>query len=218
MRLKSSWSLLALVLSAVAAYPAAAQNPPGTWELTADGGVNFGAQIFQGGNTTIDVDTAGTFGGRLGYNVNRAFQVEFAYGHTTANLNATNYGLFAGGSGKIGHIAMDTFEGGGLWHWGTPRASGYVVLGLGAMSLNPSVNGASTSSSTKFTYSFGLGGKFAVSENAAIRVEGRFRGTDIGSTTSQGVWCDFYYCYAYSSSWYTSGEITGGLTFRFGGK
>lgn len=218
MRLTGKLGMWSLALLVLAAYPAAAQNPPGTWELTADGGVNFGSQIFQGGNTTVDVETSGTFGGRLGYNVNRAFQVEFAYGHTSANLNATNYGLFGGGSGKIGHIAMDSFEGGGLWHWGTPKATGFVVLGLGAMVFNPSVTGASTSSATKFTYSFGVGGKFTVTENAAIRVEGRFRGTDVGTTTSQGVWCDFYYCYGYSSSWYYSGEIVGGLTFRFGGK
>lgn len=207
---------LVLAVAALAGRPAAAQNPPRTWELTVDGGVNFGSQIFQGGNTTIDADTAGTFGGRLGYNVTRNFQAEFAYGHTTANLNATNYKPLGGGSGKIGHLAMDTFEGGGLWHWGSPKAAGFFVLGLGLMSLNPSVTGAATSSSSNFTYSFGVGGKFAVSENALIRVEGRFRGTDLGTTTSNGVWCDFYYCYAYSSTWYYSGEITGGLTFRFG--
>lgn len=215
MRLTCKLAIAAIIVVA-AALPASAQNVPGTWELTPYGGVMFGNQIFQGGNTTVDVDTAGTFGGKLGYNLTPAFQVEFAYGHTSANLNATNYKGISGGSGKIGHLATDSFEADALWHWGSPRSSGYVVLGLGAMALAPSVDGASTSSSTRFTYSFGVGGKFAVSPSAAIRVEGRFRGTDLGTTTSSGVWCDFYYCYAYSSTWYYSGEITGGLTFTFG--
>ncbi len=166
--------------------------------------------------TTIDVDNAGTFGGRLGYNLTPAFGVEFGYGHTTANLNATNYKPSGGGSGKIGHLASDSFELDGLWHWGSPRASGYVLLGGGVMSMNPSVDGAATSSSTNFTWSLGIGGKFSITPNAAIRIEGRFRDTNLGNTTSSGVWCDYYYCYAYSTSWYASGEITGGLTFRFG--
>jgi len=209
-------ALLALLALLAAAIPASAQNVPGTWELTPYGGVMFGQQIFQSGNTTVDVDNAGTFGARLAYNLTPAFGVEFGYGHTSANLNATNYKPFGGGSGKIGHLAQDSFELDGLWHWGSPRASGYFLLGAGLMSMNPSVDGAATSSSTPFTWSLGLGGKWSITPSAAIRVEGRFRSTSLSNTTSQGVWCDFYYCYAYSSSWYSNGEITGGVTFRFG--
>jgi len=209
-------TLVALLALLAAAIPASAQNVPGTWELTPYGGVMFGQQIFQSGNTTVDVDNAGTFGARLAYNLTPAFGVEFGYGHTSANLNATNYKPFGGGSGKIGHLAQDSFELDGLWHWGSPRASGYFLLGAGLMSMNPSVDGAATSSSTPFTWSLGLGGKWSITPSAAIRVEGRFRSTSLSNTTSQGVWCDFYYCYAYSSSWYSNGEITGGVTFRFG--
>ena len=205
----------ALVLAA-AALPASAQNAPGTWELTPYGGVMFGQQIYQGGSTTIDADNAGTFGGRLGYNLTPAFTAEFAYGHATSNLEATNYKPLGGGSGKIGHLASDSFELEGLWHWGSPRANGYFLLGGGAMMMNPSVDGVATSSSTYFTWSLGIGGKWSVSESAAIRIEGRFRDTNLGNTTSSGVWCDFYYCYGYSTSWYANGEITGGITFRFG--
>lgn len=217
--MKHSIHRLAVALAiglAAAALPASAQNVPGTWELTPYGGVMFGQQIYQGGATTVDVENAGTFGGRLGYNLTPAIGVEFGYGHTTANLNATNYKGIPSGSGKIGHLATDTFELDGLFHWGTPRSNGYVLLGLGGMALNPSVDGAATSSSTRFTMSFGIGGKFSVSPNAAIRIEGRFRETSLSNTTSSGIWCDYYYCYGYSTSWYANGEITGGLTLRFG--
>ena len=217
--MKRSIHRLAIALAfglAAAALPASAQNVPGTWELTPYGGVMFGQQIYQSGTTTVDVDNAGTFGGRLGYNLTPAFGAEFGYGHTSGNLNATNYKGIPSGSGKIGHLAMDSFELDGLWHWGTQRSSGYVLLGGGVMALNPSVEGAATSSSTRFTWSFGLGGKFSITPNAAIRIEGRFRDTSLSNTTSSGVWCDYYYCYGYSTSWYANGEITGGVTFRFG--
>ncbi|HTR02192.1 MAG TPA: outer membrane beta-barrel protein [Thermoanaerobaculia bacterium] len=211
--------LTAALAIAAAALPASAQNAPGTWELTPYGGVMFGQQIYQGGQngrTTIDADNAGTFGARIGYNLNRAFEVEFGYGHTSANLSGTNYPGIGGGEGKIGHLAMDSFELDGLFSWGNPRASGYVLLGAGAMMLDPSVSGVATSSSTRFTWSFGVGGKFGITPNAAFRIEGRFRDTSLSNTTSSGVWCDYYYCYAYSTSWYANGEITGGLTFQFG--
>lgn len=211
-----AFSLLAAAAVALA-VPAAAQNAPGTWELTPYGGVMFGNQIYQSGTTTVDVDTAGTFGARLGYNFNRAMAVEFNYGHTTANLNATNYRGISGGNGKIGNLKTDTFEADGLFSWGSERASGYVVLGAGLSVLSPSIDGVATSTDSFFTASLGVGGKFAVSPNAAIRVEGRFRGTSLSNTTSAGVWCDYYgFCYAYSSSWYSNGEITGGIVIRFG--
>jgi opacity protein-like surface antigen len=220
--MKSSFhrlTLAALLMAAAAALPASAQNTPGTWELTPYGGVMFGQQIFQGGQggrTTVDVDTSATYGARLGYNLTPAFGVEFGYGHTSGDLNGTNVPGIPNGQGKIGHLAMDSFELDGLFHWGTPRANGYFLLGAGAMLLDPTVTGVSTSSSSRFTWSLGIGGKFAITPNAAIRIEGRFRDTSLSNTTSSGVWCDYYYCYAYSSSWYANGEITGGLTFRFG--
>jgi opacity protein-like surface antigen len=212
-------ALAALLVLAATALPASAQNAPGTWELTPYGGVMFGNQIFQGGQggrTTVDVDTAGTLGARLGYNLSREFGVEFAYGHTTANLNGTNYPGIPGGRGKIGHLATDSFEMDGVFSWGTPRESGYFLVGAGSMLLDPTVTGVSTSSSTRFMWSIGVGGKFAITPNAAIRIEGRVRDTSLPHTTSNGVWCDFFWCYGYSSSWYANGEITGGLTFRFG--
>jgi opacity protein-like surface antigen len=207
--------LVAAVVAAAAAVPAAAQNVAGTWELTAFGGVTFGNQIYQSGNKTIDVDTAGTFGGRLGYNLTPAFEVEFDYGHTSSDLTGTNYAN--GKNGKIGTLKMDVFELDGLWHWGNRRNSGYFIFGAGLAVMDPSVEGAATSSDSRFTYSLGVGGKFSITPSAAIRVEGRFRGTSLSNTTSQGVWCDYYgYCYTYSSSWYSNGEITAGITFRFG--
>ncbi len=205
-------ALLAAVLIAV---PASAQNVRDTWEVTVFGGGVFGGQIYEGGQTTVDVDTTGGYGVRLGYNITPAFEVEAGWMHSSANLDAHPFGPH-GLIGNIGTLKQDVVEGSALWHWGSRRASGYVVVGLGAMIFSPDIPNATTSGSTRFTTSLGAGGKFSLSPRVAIRVDGRFRGTDTGHTTGSGVWCDYYgFCYYYSSSWYNSGELTGGLLFRF---
>ena len=67
-----------------------------------------------------------------------------------------------------------------------------------------------------FNFNFGLGTKIAMSEQIAARIEGRWRITDTSFNTSSGIWCDPWgYCYNYASSWYNSGELIGGLTYRF---
>jgi hypothetical protein len=204
-----------LVVALLIAVPAAAQNVPNTWELTGFGGGMFGAQIYTSPHTDVDVATAPTYGARLGYNINRAFEIELGWTQAKSNLNATGYGP-KGLNGKIGTLTQDVAEASFLWHFGSRRASGYLVFGLGANIFSPHVDTVSTSTSTNFTTSFGGGGKFSLSPRVALRVEGRFRGTSTSHTTSAGTWCDWYgYCYYYTSNWYSSGEVTGGLLVRF---
>lgn len=204
-----------LALGALVAIPASAQNVPNTWELTAFGGGAFGNHIFRGSHTDVDVSTAGTYGARLGYNLSRAFELEAGWNHANANLDADTHSS-QGSHGKIGTLKQDVIEGSALWHWGTRRASGYVAVGLGAMILAPEITGVNFSNSTHFTTSFGMGGKFSFSPRVAFRVDGRFRTTQTEHTHHSDVWCDANgFCYAYSSNWYNSGELTGGLLFRF---
>ena len=205
----------ALATLFLAAGPAAAQNVPNTWELTGFGGGMFGGQIYQSAHTTVDVNTSATYGARLGYNVTRAFEVEVGWNQAKSDLEATGYGS-KGLNGKIGTLTQDVVEASALWHFGSRRVSGYVAIGFGAMIFSPNVDNVSASTSTNFTTSFGGGAKFSLTPRVALRVDGRFRGTDTSHQTGAGTWCDWYgYCYVYSSSWYSSGEVTGGLLFRF---
>ncbi len=204
-----------LVVVFLIASPAAAQNVPNTWELTAFGGGAFGGRIYQAAHTDVDVSTAGTFGARLGYNVSRAFEIEAGWNHASADLNAKPFGQRSL-SGKIGTLKQDVIEASALWHWGNRRASGYMAFGLGAMLLSPDIPGVNTTSTAHFTTSLGVGGKFSFSPRVALRLDGRVRGTDTDRTMGTGVWCDSYgSCYYYSSRWYSSGELTGGLLVRF---
>jgi hypothetical protein len=205
----------AVMAAFLVAAPASAQNVPNTWEATVLGGGEFGNQIYQGHSTTVDVATAFTYGLRLGYNINRAFEVEVGWNGASSDLNATAYG-HGGQNGKIGTLRQNIYEASGLWHWGSRRANGYIGMGFGAITFSPDISGVNASASTKFTMSFVAGGKFSLSPRVALRVEGRLRTSDTGQQTSTGGWCDYYYgCYYYSTNWYNSGELSGGLLVRF---
>jgi hypothetical protein len=54
-----------------------------------------------------------------------------------------------------------------------------------------------------------------VKENLALRLDGRYRWTDVNG--DEDFYCDPYFggCYSYDTSWYGSGEITGGFTYQF---
>ena len=64
-----------------------------------------------------------------------------------------------------------------------------------------------------------LAAKIGMSPKLALRLEGRWRITDTNITTSSGVYCDYWgYCYGYASDWYSSGELSAGLTYKLGGR
>ncbi len=121
-----------------------------------------------------------------------------------------------GNTGKIGTLTVNTFEADVLFSYGSRKANGYFAVGLGATSLSPQVGGIRMGSDTRFTSNVGLGGVFSLGPQVALRIDGRWRFVDTGNTTSTGGWCDYYYgCYYYNTTWYSSGEITGGLLLRF---
>lgn len=204
-----------LAIGTLSATPAAAQNVPGSWEISPFGGGSFGSHIYDGGDAVVDVATAPTYGARLAYNFTRSMAIEFAWSHADSNLWASSY-YHSGPGVKIGTLQTNVYEADFLYHWGSRKANGYIALGLGAMTFSPDIAGFSGSTDTRFTTSFGMGGKFSFSPRVALRIDGRFRATDTDQTTGGGVWCDFYgYCYYYYTTWYNSGEVTGGLVFRF---
>jgi len=210
--------LMALVaLATLGAWTAAAQNVPNSWEITAFGGGYFGGQIYEGAKGIVDVGTAPTYGARLGYNFNRAFGVEVGWSQAKPNLNLGSYHCCASGNGgNFGTLTVNSYEADALFSYGSRKASGYFAVGLGATSMRPTIGGVSMNSNTRFTSNVGLGGKFRLGPQVAIRVDGRWRFTDTNQTTGSRGWCDpFWGCYFYSTTWYSSGELTGGLLFRF---
>jgi len=206
-----------VALFMVGAGTAAAQNVPDSWQLTGFGGGYFGGQIYEGRDGFVDVGTAVTYGARLGYNFNRAIGVEVGWSQAKPSLNLGSYYCCGmGNTGKIGTLTVNTFEADVLFSYGSRKASGYFAVGLGATTLSPRIGGFGKTNETRFTSNVGLGGIFSLGPQVALRVDGRWRFVDTGNTTGVGGWCDAYYgCYYYTTTWYSSGEMTGGLLFRF---
>jgi hypothetical protein len=194
---------------------AAAQNVPDSWQFTAFGGGYFGGQIYQGKNGYVDVGSAVTYGARLGYNFNRVIGVEVGWSQAKPNLNARGYYNMSGNSAKIGTLTSNVYEADILFSYGSRKANGYFAAGVGATTLSPNIAGVSTASDTRFTSNVGFGGVFSLGPQVALRVDGRWRFVDTNQTTGGSSWCDVYGCYYYSTTWYNSGEVTGGLLFRF---
>ena len=207
--------LLVSVAAILESNAALGQNIPGSIEVTAIGGGYFGGQIFQNVHTTVDTATTYEYGARLGVNLTEGIGLEASWTYAKPDLTATRT-LADGVSGTIGSLKSNIYEADGLFSLGTDAASFYVVLGIGATTLQPEIADVVTTSSTYLSGSAGIGGKFWLGPHFGVRAEGRWRWVSTGHTTGAGVWCDpFGVCYGYSTGVYGHADVNAGLTVRF---
>ena len=203
------------LFAALASLPALGQNIPGSIEVTGVAGGYFGGKLYESLRTQVDTDTALEYGARLGVNITEGVGIEASWTYSKPNLSATRL-LPEGLTGTIGSVKSNIYELDGLFSLGTDFASFYVVLGIGATTLQPELVGIVTSTNTYLSGSAGIGGKIWLGKNFGLRAEGRWRWVSTGHTTDAGVWCDaFGICYGYTTSIYGHPDITGGLTVRF---
>ena len=216
--------LVAAALGCVAA-PAAAQryynNPrnggsSGHFELTAFGGGFVASNIYRR-NSDLSYDfaisDAWTYGGRLAYVWRQGFGLEASYARATSDVKV--FGVTTPRT-KVGELTFNQFDLNALFQSRLQRTVvGYLTVGAGATNLETTVAGADND--TRFAYNLGVGAKISLSRGSpvALRVDARYRGTDLPHNVSSAVACGFYGCYQYASSNYGTGELTGGLTFRF---
>ena len=206
---------IAVAMMLFPCLPALAQNVAGSWEITGVGGGYFGKQIYQSAQTVVDTATTFEYGARVGYNLTEGIAFEGAWTYAKPNLDATALTL-AGASGKIGELKSNTYEVDGLFSIGNDWASFYIVLGIGATTLQPEIAGIETQSSTDLSGSAGIGGKLWLGRNFGLRLEGRWRWVSTGHTTGAGAWCDaFGVCYVYTTNVYGHADVTAGVTVRF---
>jgi opacity protein-like surface antigen len=225
---------LALALGALTASGARAQGyqTGPVWEITAFNGYYIASDLYTSTGTTggvqVGLDNSYMWGGRLGVTPNPRLGVEFVYTRTGSDLKLEQ-GLPSGfpAIGELGRINGNSYDLDFLFlqPTGNPRATGYFTLGFGWTITDPDIQvsgGTATpkgDSNSLFAWNFGVGAKVDMNEKIALRLEGRWRVTDTGITTSSGVYCDAWgYCYGYASDWYNSGELTAGLTFKLGGR
>jgi hypothetical protein len=211
-----AWELAAILLAGAAllAPPATAQDT-GRWEVGAFTGGYFGSRTFLDRSTDIQIGSAPAFGLRGAYSIDRSFSLELTLSRASAHLDAIAPSTGAS-LAPSAPIDVATYELNGLYGFGAGRMRGYMGLGVGAMTLHPFVPGVSTKPDTRAVANVTLGGKLYLSERLALRVDGRYRWRS-ASPGADAVVCGSLGCYGFTTDLYSSAEVTGGLSYRFGG-
>ena len=204
------------------ATPAQAQYSESSAWITPFAGAYFGGSFDPVSNTysvnKLDVGTAFTFGARLGYKFNPSIGLVFEYAHAdptlTIKCNNPNAGEWCG---RELDLSSNIYEGTFNFYFGsTPEMQGYIAIGGGASSMSAtgqdSTGAERSGSSTQFSTVFGLGATKMMNEKVGIVLDGRYRWVNVDGADSY--YC-YYYCYAYDTSWYGSGEITLGVKYKF---
>jgi hypothetical protein len=210
------WRVALLLLAGAAgeAAPAVAQDT-GRWEVGAFAGGYFGSRIYQGPATDIQIGDAPAFGLRGAFNVDRTFSLELTLSRASPRLVAVNPSTGAS-LAPTAPVDVNTYEISGLYGFGSGRVRGYMGLGVGAMTLHPFVPGVETSPDTRFVANVALGGKFFLGERLALRADARYRWRSASPGTGSVI-CGSHGCYGFTTDLYSSAEVTGGLSYRFGG-
>jgi len=211
-----------------------------TWELTPFAGYYIAQDLYTlSGSSAYSGSTLGLlndfmWGGRLGYYPKPYGGVEFSYTREGSDIEVSKS---VGGynPATTGRVNLDTYEmnfvgrkhnltdskvtGFGTIGFGWSVIKPEITLANGSLPDNPTPEPLDLGSNTQFCFNFGAGANVAMSKKVDMRLEARWKLTHTDIATSQGVYCDYYgYCYSYASTTYSSGEFTGGLTYKFGGK
>lgn len=220
--IRSTAAVAALVGLTLVAVPAQAQYSTSSAWITPFAGAYFGGSFNPVSNiynvTKLDVGTAFTFGARLGYKFNQAIGLVFEYAHADPSLTIRCSGGGAGAwCGREVDLSSNIYEGTFNFYFGsTPEMQGYLAIGGGATNLSASGQDSTGTelggSTTQFSTVFGLGGTKMLNDKVGIVLDGRYRWVNVDGADSY--YC-YYYCYAYDTSWYGSGEITLGVKYQF---
>jgi len=196
------------------AFPATGQDA-GRWEVGAFAGGSFGSRTFLDDRADLSIGGTTAYGLRGAYSIDRSFSLELTLSRASSRLDATDpaTGLALAPAAAID---VNTYEVNGLYGFGKGRVRGYMGLGAGAMTLHPFVPGVATDADTRFVANVAAGGKAYLGERLALRVDARYRWRSARPGTGAVV-CGELGCYGFTTHLYSSAEVTGGLSYRFGG-
>ena len=223
-RLASRVVMAGAVVVATGVSPALAQyyTPQNKAELTLYGGAYFGGTVYTGSSTVfrrdVNVSDDLAVGGRLAYIFNRSIGLEGGYGYSQSDLKLAPGG--GQGAQTFGQLTESRYELNFNFYTNPGPVVGYFTLGGGLTHFKAEANpglvaGRNEASDDRFSSNIGLGIKLHTSEAMALRFDGRWRYTDTDVGGDQ-FYCDIYgFCYSYDSSYYSSGELTGGLSYSF---
>lgn len=188
------------------------------------GGYYVASDIFDNTESkgSLSLKNAGEFGLRATAFLQEWMAAELAYTRNGSDLEA--HGTFTPplpADFKPGHIDFDQYDLDLLFlrSYRNERLQPYFTLGAGLSVTHPDL-GPSVGSKTYFALNFGVGTFIATGmKNLGVRVDARFRSTNTSIITSSSNYTDPWgYTWDTSSDWYSSGEFTAGVDYRFGGK
>ncbi len=193
----------ALVLTTVLLAPTAAMA--GEFEITPFLGYQFGGDVetfYQGAYHDVNINSSENWGVVLSLGLSPMTQIELLYSTQDTEADAQRF------EDSLG-LKIDYWQVSMLWNFDPDaQIQPYVVFGIGGTWLRPD----GFSNTSRFSGNIGGGAKIFFSDSIGLRLEGRFYGTYINSTTS---YCDPFWCYGYNNSLYQF-DVSAGLIIRFG--
>jgi hypothetical protein len=221
--------LAAIAAAALLLASAATAQRRSTVEINPFAGYLFGGEFARGSNELfefdVDVDDDVAYGGRLGFNLNDFFQLEFEY-VAVRTAFTTSEELFAPSGDELAELDIDYFLGYGTFHFGGRHVVGYFTMGAGAAHLDPGPRQdivciqacTDPSADTRFTTALGGGVKIFVTPNFGFRFDGRGYATFLDDDNDD----DFDdYCHGYddcdygNENWLWNSVVSGGIIIAF---
>lgn len=211
--------VLVLVAALVGTGSAFGQLRGGTVELNGFAGYLFGggyghgpADINNPQPAPYDVDIANdlNYGGRIGYNFNSLFELEFEYARTDTSF-VRNYRFNNLPSQDFGELNIQYFMGYVTFNFGHSRWVPYFTIGGGVAEFDPHFTGVSTQSRSRATAAVGGGVKYFFNPHFALRFDGRAYSSDLGNrdfVCAPGVVCSY-------TNWVTNVVGNGGIIIAF---
>ena len=238
MRIVRTWvrrlgtGLLAVAAGAALATPAHAQQLEGSvfYGYTLSEGIDASqSRIILGGvYNSLDIKSGNGWGFTFGGFVGERVELEFLYAQQFSSLEISD----PAPSVTFADMKVVNYQGNVVYNWGESHSPvrPFIFFGLGATHyaggdidsrfVVPPAGDGQIRSATKFATNWGGGVKFYPKEGKiGIKAMARYTPTFIKSDPG-GLWCDPFYptCWVVNDLDYSNQfEMSGGVTFRFGG-
>ena len=203
----------ALLAGLALGLPAAADEPL-RFEATLVAGAAFGSRVRTLPTEETRIEDSGLWGVRLGWVASRSFRLEASFTHASSSLGTRDP---SGGESyaPAGDVETDAYELNAFYDFGDAATRGTFGLGAGVVTISPALPNLTTSDSA-FAVNVAAGVRQAIGRRLALRAEARYRWRDgrtrVGTVLCEGGDED---CRLFTTNWYSSAELTAGLSWRF---
>ncbi len=202
---------VALLFAGASLCGAASAQDFQRFEITLVGGASFGSRVATSEAQETRIANSGLYGLRAGFALSHSFRIEAGWTHAPAGLLSRNPSIDSSYK-KSGEASTDAYEMNALYDFGGTSTRGYLGLGAGGMTISPSP-GTLSDSETRLALNVAAGVRQTVGRHLAVRAEGRYRWRD-GKTRVGTIVCDGA-CKPFTTNWYSSAELTAGVSYRF---